>query len=213
MASHPDLAAEQAHVDHAYDRIDALRAAASELLESVLRQRIGTPQSLAERDVIVRTTLQRLDQLDVGRESLCFGRIDRSDGDSFHIGRLAVSDDDQEPLVVDWRAPVAEPFYRATGVHPMGLDRRRHFATEGRRVLGIEDEVFGLAAIDGAAAAGDDATADDDEEELAVSGGGALMAALGRARSGRMRDIVATVQREQDEVIRADLGGVLVVQG
>ncbi|MEO7837611.1 MAG: ATP-binding domain-containing protein, partial [Acidimicrobiales bacterium] len=120
----------------------------------------------------------------------------REDKDAFHIGRLAVSSDDQEPLVVDWRAPVAEPFYRATGVQPMGLVRRRHFATEGRRLLGIEDEVFGEGGA-----------------ELEVAGAGALFTALERSRSGRMRDIVATVQREQDEIIRADFGGVLVVQG
>ena len=205
MAAHPDLQAEQAHIDRAYERVAVLRATASALLESVFRQRGGTPQALAERDVLVRTTLHRLEQLDVGAESLCFGRIDREDGESFHIGRLAVSSEDQEPLVVDWRAPVAEPFYRATGVHPMGLHRRRHFATEGRRLLGIEDEVFGeLAGTD----AGERV-----EEALEVAGAGALLTALERSRSGRMRDIVATVQREQDEVIRAELPGVLVVQG
>ncbi len=196
MSSHPDLHYEQSHIDRAYERVAALRATAGDLLESVFRQRGGTPQSVAERDVLVRTTLHRLAQLELGDESLCFGRIDREDGDAFHIGRLAVSSEDQEPLVVDWRAPVAEPFYRATGVHPMGLVRRRHFATEGRRLLGIEDEIFGEGG-----------------EELEVAGAGTLFTALERSRSGRMRDIVATVQREQDEVIRADLGGVLVVQG
>ncbi|MGQ0519914.1 MAG: HelD family protein [Actinomycetota bacterium] len=205
MASHPDLQAEQAHIDRAYGRVAALRAAASELLETVLRQRGATPGSLAERDVIVRTTLARLEQLDVGRESLCFGRIDREDGEAFHIGRLAVSAEDQEPLVVDWRAPVAEPFYRATGVATMGLVRRRHFLTEGRRLLGIEDEVFGR--LDGGRAGEGDTLVD------GQPGSGALLGALERVRSGRMRDIVATVQKEQDEVIRADLPGVLVVQG
>lgn len=196
MSSHPDLPSEQAHIDRAYERVATLRANANDLLDAVFLQRGGTPQSLAERDVLVRTTLHRLEQLELGSESLCFGRIDREDGDAFHIGRLAVSSEDQEPLVVDWRAPVAEPFYRATGVHPMGLVRRRHFATEGRRLLGIEDEVFGEGG-----------------EELEVAGGGALLSALERSRSGRMRDIVATVQREQDEIIRGELGGVLVVQG
>ena len=213
MASHQDLQAEQAHIDRAYDRVAALRAAASELLETVLRQRGGTPGSLAERDVIVRTTLLRLEQLDVGRESLCFGRIDRTDGEAFHIGRLAVSAEDQEPLVVDWRAPVAEPFYRATGVDTMGLVRRRHFATEGRRLLGIEDEVFGV--LDATDAPSPNGSEDGGEAAgpLVAATPGTLLTALERARSGRMRDIVATVQKEQDEVIRADLGGVLVVQG
>ncbi|MEO6120708.1 MAG: DNA/RNA helicase domain-containing protein, partial [Acidimicrobiales bacterium] len=211
MAPHPDLQAEREYIERAYARIDALRAAAAELLGSALRQRGSTPQSLAERDVIVRTTLQRLETLDVGTESLCFGRIDRDDGESFHIGRLAVSADDQEPLVVDWRAPVAEPFYRATGVYPMGLVLRRHFATDGRRLLGIEDELFALDGRDGEGPEG--AAGTDADDGLVVSGAGALMASLGRARSGRMRDIVATVQREQDEVIRAPLPEVLVVQG
>ncbi|MGI8683810.1 MAG: HelD family protein [Acidimicrobiales bacterium] len=214
MASNPDLQAEQAHIDSAYDRVEALRAAANELLETVLRQRGGTPGSFAERDVVVRTTLPRLQQLEVGRESLCFGRIDRKDGETFHIGRLAVSADDQEPLVVDWRAPVAEPFYRATGVDTMGLVRRRHFASEGRRLLGIEDEVFGVlegANYDGVD--GDGLDGDGAADGMAPAGTGTLLSALERARSGRMRDIVATVQKEQDEVIRADLGGVLVVQG
>ena len=214
MASHPDLQAEQAHIDRAYQRVESLRAAATERLEEVLKQRGSTPGSLAERDVVVRTTLARLEQLDVGRESLIFGRIDREDGEAFHIGRVAVSSEDQEPLVVDWRAPVAEPFYRATGVEPMGLVRRRHFATEGRRLLGIEDEVFGL--LDGGALAGAGADGDSDVDGNGLSGmagWSTLLTALGRARSGRMRDIVATVQKEQDEVIRAELPGVLVVQG
>ena len=206
MAQHPELQAEQAFVDRAYDRVEALRAAAREMLDAALKQRGGTFQAVEEREVMVRTTLQRLDQLDIGRESLVFGRIDREGGEAFHIGRLAVSAEDQEPLIVDWRAPVAEPFYRATGRHPMGLTRRRHFASEGRRLLGIEDEVFSL----GADGDGDAALDDDHYEPVGTS---ALLAALERSRSGTMRDIVATVQKEQDEVIRADLPGVLVVQG
>ncbi|MDP8992150.1 MAG: hypothetical protein M3N31_03735, partial [Actinomycetota bacterium] len=185
--------------------MESLRAAARSLLESALRQRGGTPQAVAERDVLVRTALHRLEQLELGGESLCFGRIDLADGQSFHIGRLAVSGHDQEPLVVDWRAPVAEPFYRATGRHPMGLVRRRHFATEGRRLVGLEDEVFAGEHGDGGGP--------DGAGKPELVGPGALLAALERSRSGRMRDIVATVQREQDEVIRSELAGVLVVQG
>jgi DNA helicase IV len=112
---------------------------------------------------------------------------------------LAVSDIDQEPLVVDWRAPVAEPFYRATGAHPMGLRRRRHFLMDGQQVVDLQDELLG--------------DADGDESELGLAGSQVLLATLGRARTGRMRDIVATVQREQDEIIRGPLPGVLVVQG
>ena len=159
MATHPELEAEQAHVDRAYERLDQLRSDTEELIRSVLDQgRGGTHQFREERDVIVRTSLARLDQLDIGEQALCFGRIDRATAtasmtapagpgapqlESFHIGRLGVSGDDLEPLVVDWRAPVAEPFYRATGRDPMGLVLRRHLAAQGRRVVGIEDERFG----------------------------------------------------------------------
>jgi DNA helicase IV len=118
-----------------------------------------------------------------------------------------VADETQEPLVVDWRAPVAEPFYRATGRAPMGLVRRRHFATRGRRLLGIEDELFGEGAdlLGGELAVSDDGTK--------VRGQSALIAALEESRTGKLTDIVATIQGEQDEVIRSPLPGVLVVQG
>ena len=202
--SHPEQEAEQAYVDHAYARLHAMRADAQSMLGDAFAQRgRGTPQSITERDVSVRTSLARLGQLEIGDEPLIFGRIDTAgDADiaseAFHIGRLAVSDDDQEPLVVDWRAPIAEPFYRATGRHPMGLARRRHFLTRGREVTDLEDELFGG---EGPAAG------------LGIGGSTVLLRALDRSRTGRMRDIVATVQREQDEVIRAPLAGVLVVQG
>jgi len=207
-ASHPDLQAEQAHIDRAYDRLEAMRRAAAEMRDSVVAQgRGGTPQARIERDVFVRVSLARLEQLELGRSALCFGRIDRADGERFHIGRLAVSDTDHQPLVVDWRAPVAEPFYRATGLQPMSLLRRRHFATDGRTLVGIEDEFFDGH---GARALGAWPGLDGGSE---IAGPGALLAALDKSRTGQMRDIVATVQREQDEVIRADLAGVLVLQG
>ncbi|HZU75008.1 MAG TPA: AAA family ATPase [Acidimicrobiales bacterium] len=197
MSSHPDLPAEQSYIDRAYEGLEAMRESARQMLRSVIALgKGGTPQAREERDVIVRTSLHRLEQLDIGRESLCFGRIDLEDGpETFYIGRLAVSGPGQEPLVVDWRAPVAEPFYRATGAHPMGLARRRHFLTDGPSLLAIEDEAFGEGELG--------------EPTL----GGALMSTLERARTGRMRDIVATIQAEQDEIIRGPLAGVLVVQG
>src|SRR5271169_2297306 len=145
MSVHPDLPAEQAYIDRAYDRLEAMRRAAAALRDSVIDAgRGGTHQARVERDVFVQTSLARLEQLELGRASLMFGRIDReaTDGygdgalERFYIGRLAVSDERQEPLVVDWRAPVAEAFYRATGRAPMGLRRRRHFATEARRLIG-----------------------------------------------------------------------------
>jgi DNA helicase IV len=208
-----ELQAEQAHVDLAYRRLDQLREETERVLRSVMDQgRGGTHQFREERDVIVRTSLARLDQLDIGDQALCFGRIDRraDDGavEAFHIGRLGVSGEDLEPLVVDWRAPVAEPFYRATGRDPMGLVLRRHLAAEGRRLIGLEDERF-----DGASRPDGSGGADGVADGMVVGGPGALLAALDQARTGSMRDIVATIQREQDEIIRAPLAGVLVVQG
>lgn len=203
--AHPDVPAEQIHVDLAYGRLEQMRSAAAAMVADAFGERGGTFQSFTERDIRVRNGLNRLEQLQIGEESLIFGRIDHqpSEGqqeESFHIGRLAISDLDQEPLVVDWRAPVAEPFYRATGAHPMGLSLRRHLMTAGQRVLDLEDELFernGEASGLG----------------IGLSGPQVLLAALQRSRTGRMRDIVATVQREQDEIIRSPLPGVLVVQG
>jgi DNA helicase IV len=215
--AHPDVPAEQAHVDHAYARLQQMRETATRMLRDAFGERGGTFQALTERDIRVRTSLSRIEQLQIGVEALVFGRIDRvegtgEDGDSgatgvgidgseaFHIGRLAISDTDQEPLVVDWRAPIAEPFYRATGAHPMHLRRRRHFLTEGQRIVDLEDELFGGAS-------------DETGAGLGLSGSTVLLSALARSRTGRMRDIVATVQREQDQIIRGPLGGILVVQG
>jgi DNA helicase IV len=235
-----DLREEQELLDRAYEGLEAMRADATRMLESVLDLgRGGTFQSRTERDIVVRTSMARLAQLDIGNQALCFGRIDRvpeepgTAGESFHIGRLAVSGADHEPLVVDWRAPVAEPFYRATGLDPQGLARRRHLAVRGRTVVGVEDEYFappGTAPIGGAPLGGDgpmwgdtppagnrasDGLPDDGlaDDGLELGGAGALLAALGQARSGHMADIVATIQREQDEIIRSPLGGVLMVQG
>ncbi|HVX23683.1 MAG TPA: hypothetical protein VHB02_20235 [Acidimicrobiales bacterium] len=239
MTAQRDLEDEQRFLDQAYLGLEAMRADANRMLESVLDLgRGGTFQSRTERDIVVRTSLARLAQLDIGDQALCFGRIDRLPepgqrvGDTFHIGRLAVSGPDHEPLVVDWRAPVAEPFYRATGLDPQGLARRRHLAVRGRTVVGVEDEYFarlgdGNAAPDGSAAAGTGSGdgageagsgGDGDGEGLAddslpLGGPGALLAALGQARTGQMGDIVATIQREQDEIIRSPLAGVLMVQG
>jgi DNA helicase IV len=248
VATHPELEAEQAHVDRAYERLDQLRSDTEELIRSVIDQgRGGTHQFREERDVIVRTSLARLDQLDIGEQALCFGRIDRRDDDasgaaqteSFHIGRLGISGEDLEPLVVDWRAPVAEPFYRATGRDPMGLVLRRHLAAQGRRIVGVEDERFGASSRANGSGPGVDGDRDGDgtvdradldtergqpgwddhasddggDGELELGGPGALLAALEGARTGLMRDIVATIQREQDEIIRSALPGVMVVQG
>ena len=165
----------------------------------------GTNQARFEREAFTENVVDRLTQLDIGDASLVFGRIDHTSdgfGDSLYIGRIGVWDRSQEPIVVDWRAPAAEPFYRATGADSLGLDRRRHFATRGRKLLGIEDEFFGdLDRLDQQAQTG------------GVQGHGALINALETARSGRLGDIAATIQGEQDEIIRAPLQGMVVVQG
>jgi DNA helicase IV len=239
VAEHPDLQAEQEYLNLAYDGLEFMRGEARQMLQGVLDLgRGGTFQSRTERDIVVRTSLARLEQLDIGDQALYFGRIDRLPepgedsvlGESFHIGRLAVSGPDHEPLVVDWRAPVAEPFYRATGLDPQGLARRRHLAVRGRTVLGLEDEYFvdpdgrvaaPAPAPDGAAASNGHGNrlvlAESGErlltDGLVLGGPGALLSALGQARTGRMADIIGTIQREQDEIIRSPLAGVLVVQG
>ncbi len=184
----------------------------------------GTFQARYERNTFDAAIVKRLEELDLGDASLVFGRIDRvaespDQFEPFHIGRLAIADEDREPVVVDWRAPVAEPFYRATGREPMGIARRRHFVIEGRKLLGIEDELFG----DGHLGLGDDAglsgglrTAGDGAVVAADSGlrgYSTLLASIERGRTGTLGDIVATIQGEQDEIIRSPQHGVLVVQG
>jgi DNA helicase IV len=218
MTTHPELAAEQAYIDHAYECLDDTRRAATRLETMVEVGAGGTEQARFERDVIWDTMAHRLRELDLGDASLVFGRIDYApseggadaavEDDAFYIGRVAVSDAQREPVVVDWRAPVAEPFYRATGRVPMGLARRRHFATRGRLLLGIEDELFGdtVAGLE-------NGTNGNGTAAKRITGHGALIAALETSRTGRLTDIVATIQGEQDEIIRAELPGVLVVQG
>jgi DNA helicase IV len=202
-----ELQAEQAVVDHAYRRLEDMRAEARALAADVLDQGAGgTFANRIERDVRMEATGRRLQDLQVGEAGLVFGRIDLRTGGHLHIGRLAVADEDNEPLVVDWRAPAAEPFYRATARHDMGLSRRRHLIMRGRRVIGLDDELLG----DRPDTTGD---GEDDEAGMVLVGEGALLAALDRSRTGRMGDIVATIQREQDEIIRAPLPGALVVQG
>lgn len=210
---HPDLAAEQEFIDHAYACLERTRADAWKmrgLHEGTLG---GTFQARYERDVFDEAVFNRITQLDLGNAALVFGRIDRSlDGngqtESFHIGRLAVADEESDPVVVDWRAPIAEPFYRATGREPLGLARRRHFHVQGRELLGLEDELFGEGHL-GIGTEGDEVAARPD----GLRGYSTLLAALNRGRTGQLGDIVATIQGEQDEIIRSPQAGVLVVQG
>jgi DNA helicase IV len=205
VAGHPEFEAEQKYISHAYACLDDMRASARLLKNSIEADSGGTHQARLERDVVEEKAMGRLSRLQLGSESLIFGRIDRKgsegpdSGERFYIGRLPVSDRQQNPIVVDWRAPVAEAFYRATGRNPLGLERRRHFATEETNLIGIDDEVFDIERLEA--------------RETGLVGTGALLAALGQARSGHMRDIVATIQSEQDEIIRGELQGILVVQG
>lgn len=291
MPSHvvsDDLEQEQAYIDHAFACLEASKGAAQQLRSTVESGKGGTHQARYERDVIEERVQRRLGRMELGDRSLCFGRIDMacdagaagyggtSSGEAssgaatFYIGRIGVWDEEHNPVIVDWRAPVAEPFYRATGPEPMGVRRRRHFSSLGRRLLRIEDEYFGAEAgyafpahdgasnlISGEAVGGavgdagsgdagssaDSATIAQDSPEITVSpetqgsvvsqdspdaqstpavrdsagrvirGIGAVRQALAEARSGRLSDIVATIQAEQDEVVRSPLPGVLVVQG
>jgi DNA helicase IV len=211
VANHPEMEAEQAYIEHAHECLEATRAEVEAMRDSVEGGRGGTFQNRFERDVMWDRVDSRLHQLDLGDLSLVFGRLDTEavpDGpngvggrpeETFYIGRTAVSDAARDPVVVDWRAPMAETFYRATGVDPMGLRRRRYFSTRGRTLLGIDDELFGSAA--------------DALDDGRVQGHGALIAALEESRSGRLSDIVGTIQAEQDRIIRSELPGVLVVQG
>ena len=219
---HPELESEQAYVDFAYECLESTKTSAWRLRGLHEPDMGGTMQARFERNAFDEALVKRLNDLDLGDAALVFGRIDRlaerPDGtESFHIGRLAVADEHSEPVVVDWRAPVAEPFYRATGREPMGLLRRRHFAVEGRKVLGIEDELFGDGhlgvghdeGLDGASGNGDQPQSAHPE----IRGYSTLLAALERGRTGTLGDIVATIQAEQDEIIRSNQAGVLVVQG
>jgi DNA helicase IV len=212
---HPDLADEQAYIDRAYECLESSRSAAWRLRDLNEADLGGTFQARFERNAFDEALVKRLTDLDLGDASLVFGRIDRYAEspdvlEPFHIGRLAVADEDREPVVVDWRAPVAEPFYRATGRDTMGLARRRHFAVEGRALLGIEDELFG----EGHLGLGHDEGLDGGTEAPSgLRGYSTLLASLERGRTGTLGDIVATIQGEQDEIIRSSQHGVLVVQG
>ena len=221
MAHEREIAEEQTFLTLALGALDHMRDEARSLRDGVAVAMMRGAGDLVERDVVMGTALNRLDQLAIGDQPLFFGRIDYvadelGRADQYHVGRLAVSDDQLNPLVVDWRAPIAEAFYRATGVESLGLARRRHVAIRAHEVTGVEDEYF--ADADGELALPEDevreATVDGlIEGGLALGGPGALLAALGRARTGRMGDIVATIQGEQDLIIRTPLPGVLLVQG
>ncbi|WP_415631320.1 HelD family protein [Propionibacterium sp.] len=202
-----EIALEQRHVDHVYERLDDAavearnveaesRARFTSDRSDWLREESGT--ALFERDAFAYQAAKRLAILDEEHEGLVFGRLDLgADQETRYIGRLGVRDEDYEPLVIDWRAPAAEPFYRATPSNPMGVVRRRVLRCHDDKVIGLEDDLL-------------DTDADTD---LTIIGEGALMAALSRARGAHMRSIVATIQAEQDEAIRAPYQGITTIAG
>ncbi|HEV7654484.1 MAG TPA: AAA family ATPase [Mycobacteriales bacterium] len=194
--------AEQQHLDLLYTRLDELRVRSERALAAVrMAPTVGTPGARSERDAFIALHASRLSQLRAVEERLCFGRLDLLGGERRYVGRIGLSDEEHRQLLLDWRAPAAEPFYRATAVSPAGVVRRRQLGSKARQVTSIEDEVLDLEAYDV------------DRDGPAVAGEGALMVALDAARTGKMRDIVGTIQAEQDRVIRAPVNGVLVVQG
>ncbi|MEE1752242.1 HelD family protein [Streptomyces sp. SP18CS02] len=228
-----EIGVEQDHLDQVYRRLEEKIHEAEFLMsDAAKRGQVGTPGALAERDAQVFRAGIHLNRLNNEYEDFLFGRIDllqgkdgkkgpdgaytsvepaddavRPDntaeiGETLHIGRIGVLDSDYAPLVIDWRAPAAAPFYRSTPVDPGRVVRRRVIRSRGRKVLGVEDDLMRpeLTATLGGA-------------ELPVIGDGALMAALGQARSHTMRDIVSSIQAEQDLVIRAPAASVTYVEG
>lgn len=201
-----EIASEQAHVDKVYQRLGSATASAKNLAQqgreifltdrdNFLREEDGT--ALFERDAFAYQAARRLAVLDAEHEGLVFGRIDLSGPEARYIGRIGVRDEDYNPLTIDWRAPAAEPFYRATQLDPMGVIRRRVLRCRDDRVTGLEDDLLDASA----------------QSDLPIFGEGALMASISRARGRTMRDIVATIQAEQDEAIRAPYQGVTIISG
>ena len=200
-----NLEHEQRYVRGLYYRLDELQREAEGQLVAVRRLNVGgNHQARSERDTFARLYEDRIAQLREVTERLAFGRIelrDVADDDESHryIGRIGLRDADQKPILLDWRVPQASAFYQATAATPLGTRARRHLISQGREIVRIEDEIFDQELLsDGAAN---------------LQGESALLAAITAERTGRMSDIVATIQAEQDRIIRSDLGGILVVQG
>jgi DNA helicase IV len=191
---HPDVDAEQSYIDDAYRCLAAMRDRTARVAD------LGDSAAQEVDSAIAQAHLRhRLASLDTDMDGLSFGRLDEVAGDTWYVGRRHVEDSGGDPVVVDWRADVAIPFYRATPVDALGLSRRRRFLMTGKRLDDLYDEVFD----------------DPDSVDAARHGGipDPLLVELERERTGEMRDIVATIAAEQDEVIRAPLETCLVVQG
>ena len=195
-----DLANEQEYVAGLYARLDALRdEAAGELLKVRATNQGGTHQNRSERDAFARIYEDRVSQLTEIDERLAFGRLEVDNGDLHYIGRIGLRDENLQPILLDWRVPQARAFYQATAANPLGARARRHLTSKGRDVVRIDDEIFDQSMLEG--------------DVSNLQGEAALLAALTAQRTGRMGDIVATIQAEQDRIIRSALRGVLVVQG
>ncbi|MFE7873951.1 HelD family protein [Micromonospora humida] len=194
-----EIAAEQRHLDRVYARLAELRRSAARAERDGYRMAgVGTFGALVERDAMVFHAAQRRHLLDAEHEGLVFGRLDLRDRQVLHVGRLGVRGDDAETLVVDWRAPAAAAFYRATPAEPLGVVRRRTISSSDEKVTRIEDDLLDPEAA---------------PPDMPVVGDGALLATLSRATGRGMRDIIATIQREQDEAIRSPGSGVTIVSG
>ncbi|PEG38611.1 helicase [Mycolicibacterium agri] len=195
------MRSERDYVAGLYARLDAERARVADRYRAALRSPVDPANggTLVERDAEVRAMAKEATRLNVADNGLCFGRLDAVTGERTYVGRIGIFDKDRdyEPLLIDWRAPAARPFYTATAATPLNMRRRRQFHTRGRRVLGYTDEVLGRPG----------------EAELGGSEDAALLAAVNAPRGEGMRDIVATIQAEQDEIIRFDHPGVLVIEG
>ncbi|MFF8917556.1 HelD family protein [Streptomyces sp. NPDC015032] len=197
--SRAEIDHEQNHLDMLHARVEALREHAGHQLTGVLRETGGTRQGRLEREAAAARYAGQVARYDAAENGLCFGRLDLRDGEQHYIGRIGLPAEsaDEDPLLLDWRAPAARAFYVATPAAPHGVRRRRHLATRGRRVVRLDDEVLDRDGV----------------PDSELTGEAALLASLDAGRTGRMHDIVATLQAEQDAIIRSDHRGVLVVQG
>ncbi|MGW3470308.1 HelD family protein [Saccharopolyspora sp. NPDC000995] len=194
-----EIAVEQQHVDRVYARLDELRAEAEAMRDKSYEYgQEATPEALNERDVMLYHANRTLQALNAESEGLVFGRLDFADGDAVHIGRLGIRDPQFDNLLVDWRAPLAAAFYQATPEQPLEVVRRRVIRSSREQVVDLSDDLLDP----------DRAPAD-----MRMIGDGALMAALTRSRGDSMRNIVATIQKEQDDAIRAPEGGVTEITG
>lgn len=194
-----ELAHEREYVAGLYARLEELREEKRRQLAQVRRAgAVGTMQNVSERDAFAALYEDRLAQLDAVDDRLVFGRLDLDSGEAQYIGRIGLTTEDLQRLMVDWRAPEAGHFYQATAFDRQGVRRRRHLILQGRDVKAIEDDVLDAGMLT-------------DDESL--QGEGALLAALNSKRTGRMSDIVSTIQSEQDRIIRSSISGAVVVQG